>query len=222
MPEAEQAQQAPEATKPAKAPKAPKEGRGGALAFVRELVVLVVTAIVLAVGVKTFVAQAFYIPSGSMLPQLQVNDRIVVSKLAYRLHDPRRGDIVVFDSPTPQPEVERSLPGKVVRGLGQALGVTPPSTDEFVKRVIGLPGETVESRGGKVYVNGREVVEPYLPAGTSTSDFAPVVVPENSVWVLGDNRANSADSRVFGAIRESTIVGRVVVRVWPFGEASFL
>ena len=212
MPEAEQEQER----------KDPKQDRGSALVFVRELAILVITALVLAIGVKTFVAQAFYIPSGSMLPQLQVDDRIVVSKLAYRLHDPRRGDIVVFDSPTPQPEVERSLPEKVLRGLGQAIGVTPPSTNEFVKRVIGLPGETVEARGGKVFVNGQEVVEPYLPAGTTTSDFSPVVVPEKSVWVLGDNRTNSADSRVFGAIRDSTIVGRVVLRVWPFPEASFL
>ena len=197
-------------------------GRDDRLSFVRELAILVFTALALAMAVKAFVAQAFYIPSGSMLPQLQVNDRIVVSKLAYRLHDPRRGDIVVFDSPTPRPEEDEGLVEKVVEGLGQALGVTPPSTDEFVKRVIALPGETVEGRGGKVYVDGREVVEPYLPAGTVTSDFSPVEVRDGTVWVMGDNRANSADSRVFGAIRESAIVGRVVARVWPFPDASFL
>ncbi|HEX6596331.1 MAG TPA: signal peptidase I [Acidimicrobiales bacterium] len=192
-------------------------------AFVRELVVLVITALVLAVGIKTFVAQAFYIPSGSMLPQLEINDRIVVSKLAYRLHDPRRGDIVVFDSPTPKAEEDQGgLVERLLRGLGQAVGVTPPSTDEFVKRVIALPGEMVEGRGGKVFVDGREVVEPYLPEGTTTSDFSPVAVPDGRVWVMGDNRANSADSRVFGAIPESTIVGRAVVRVWPVPEASFL
>ncbi|HVL27137.1 MAG TPA: signal peptidase I [Acidimicrobiales bacterium] len=199
-----------------------QEKRHSRLSFVRELVVLVLTALVLAVGIKTFVAQAFYIPSGSMSPQLGVNDRIVVSKLSYRLHDPRRGDIVVFDSPTPVPEPERPLPQRLVRGLGQALGVTPPSTNEFVKRVIALPGERVEARGGKVYVDGREVVEPYLPEGTVTSDFSPVAVPEGSVWVMGDNRTNSADSRVFGAIPESTIVGRAIVRVWPLPDASFL
>ncbi len=200
-----------------------KDGGTGKGAFLRELVVLVITALVLAVGIKTFVAQAFYIPSGSMLPQLEVNDRIVVSKLAYRLHDPRRGDIVVFDSPTPRPEEDQGgLAERLLRGLGQAVGVTPPSTDEFVKRVIALPGEMVEARGGKVYVDGREVVEPYLPEGTTTSDFSPVEVPDGRVWVMGDNRANSADSRVFGAIPESTIVGRAVVRVWPVPEASFL
>ncbi|MFP5318338.1 MAG: signal peptidase I [Acidimicrobiia bacterium] len=200
----------------------PGRGRNDRLSFVRELAILVVSALLLAMAVKAFVAQAFYIPSGSMLPQLQVNDRIVVSKLAYRLHDPRRGDIVVFDSPTPRPAQDEGLVEKVLEGIGQALGVTPPSTDEFVKRVIALPGETVEGRGGKVYVDGLEVVEPYLPAGTVTSDFSAVEVPEGTVWVMGDNRANSADSRVFGAIRESAIVGRAVARVWPFSEASFL
>jgi signal peptidase I len=184
--------------------------------------VLVGTALVIALVVKTVVAQAFYIPSGSMLPQLEVGDRIVVSKLAYRLHDPRRGDIVVFDAPTPRPEPEDPLLERVVRGLAQAVGLAAPSTDEFVKRVIALPGETVQAHDGKVWVNDREVVEPYLPPGSTTTDFAPVTVPDDRVWVMGDNRSNSADSRVFGPIRESTIVGRVVFRVWPVTDVSFL
>ena len=183
---------------------------------------LVGTALVIAILVKTLVAQAFYIPSGSMLPQLEVGDRIVVSKLSYKLHDPRRGDIVVFDAPTPQPEEEDPLLERMVRGVGQAIGVAAPSTDEFVKRVIALPGETVEARSGHVFVNGLEVIEPYLPPGTSTADFAPVTVPPDTLWVMGDNRTNSSDSRVFGPIRESTVVGRAVVRVWPVADSSFL
>ena len=179
-------------------------------------------ALVVAILVKTFVAQAFFIPSESMLPQLEVGDRIVVSKLAYRLHDPNRGDIVVFDSPTPRREPEDPLPERVLRGLVEAVGVVAPSTDEFVKRVVALPGERVEGRGGHVYVDGREVVEPYLPAGTATAEFAPVTVPPDALWVMGDNRPNSADSRTFGPIRRSTVVGRVVFRVWPFSDASFL
>ncbi len=190
--------------------------------MLRDVFVLLATAAFIAVGVKTFVAQAFYIPSGSMLPQLQVDDRIVVSKLAYRLHDPRRGDIVVFDSPDPRPAEQRSPAEKVVQGLLQAVGVGAPSTDEFVKRVIGLPGDTVEARGGKVLVNGRHLVEPYLPEGTTTPDFARVEVPARHVWVMGDNRQNSADSRVFGPIRRSAIVGRAFARVWPATHVSFL
>jgi signal peptidase I len=184
--------------------------------------VLVGTALVIAVVVKAFVAQAFFIPSGSMLPQLEVGDRIVVSKLSYRLHDPRRGDIVVFDSPTPRPPSDDPLAERVLRGLGQAVGVVAPSTEEFVKRVLALPGETVEGKEGHVYVNGKEVIEPYLPPGTSTVDFAPVAVPPETVWVMGDNRTNSADSRVFGPIRRSTLVGRAVFRVWPVSHLSFL
>ncbi|MCA1691419.1 MAG: signal peptidase I [Acidimicrobiales bacterium] len=196
--------------------------KGRSSSFLRELVILVGSALVIAMLVKTLVAQAFFIPSGSMLPQLQVGDRIVVSKLSYRLHEPRRGDIVVFDAPNEQPKESDPLVIKVVRGLGQAIGVAAPSTDEFVKRVIGLPGETVEGRGGMVFVNNQEVVEPYLPDGMDTAPFGPVAVPDDTLWVMGDNRAASADSRVFGPIRQSTVVGRVVLRVWPVPELSFL
>ncbi|MGH9222494.1 MAG: signal peptidase I [Acidimicrobiales bacterium] len=197
-----------------------EHGRRGS--FLRELLVLLVTALVIAVGVKTFVAQAFYIPSGSMLPQLEVGDRIVVSKLAYKLHDPRRGDVVVFDSPNPRPKDTAGPVARVVRGLAQAVGVAAPSTDEFVKRVVGLPGETVEAHGGRVFVNGRELIEPYLPTSTVINDFGQVRVPDGHVFVMGDNRENSADSRVFGPIPTSTIVGRAVVRVWPLPNASYL
>ena len=164
---------------------------------------LVVTALVIAVVVKSFVAQAFFIPSGSMLPQLQIDDRVVVSKISYRLHDPRRGDIVVFDAPTggePKDKDDGPLPDRVVRSIIQSIGLAAPSTDEYIKRVVALPGERVEAHGGKVLVDGRELVEPYLPAGTTTSDFTAVVVPPETVWVMGDNRGNSADSRIFGPV----------------------
>ena len=196
--------------------------RWSPLAALRELGVLVVMAVVIAVVVKTFVAQAFYIPSGSMLPQLQINDRVVVSKVAYRLHDPRRGDIVVFDAPGDGGPDSDPLPERVLRGLAQSVGVLAPSTDEYIKRVLALPGERVEGRGGKVLVDGREVVEPYLPRGTTTGDFPAVIVPPHTLWVMGDNRSNSADSRIFGPVPRSTVVGRAIVRVWPLSHTSFL
>jgi signal peptidase I len=197
--------------------------RWSAYHLARETAVLVVTALVIAVVVKAFVAQAFYIPSGSMLPQLRVNDRVVVSKLAYRLHDPRRGDIVVFDAPGGGGDDDGApLPTRVLRSIAQSLGLAAPSTDEYIKRVVALPGERVEANGGKVLVEGLELVEPYLPAGTATADFPAVVVPPGTVFVLGDNRGNSADSRIFGPVPESTVVGRAIARVWPPAQASFL
>ncbi|MEY2477110.1 MAG: signal peptidase [Actinomycetota bacterium] len=192
----------------------------------REIPVLLATAALIAFLIKTFVAQAFYIPSESMTPQLQVNDRVVVSRIAYRLHDPRRGDIVVFDDPREgangDDDGQPNIVVRFIRGIGGAVGVVQPSTEEFIKRVVGLPGETVEGKAGRVYVDGRVLSEPYLPDGTVTSDFAPVVVPEGSLWVMGDNRSNSSDSRFFGPIRRSTVQGRTVLRVWPPGSASFL
>jgi len=189
----------------------------------REIAILVVTAVVIAVVVKSFIAQAFYIPSGSMLPQLQINDRVVVSKISYRLHDPRRGDIVVFDAPGAEDEPDTSsLAARMLRGLAESVGVLAPSTDEYIKRVIALPGERVEAHDGRVLVDGRELIEPYLPDDVRTAEFTAVVVPPGMVWVMGDNRSNSADSRVFGPIPRSTVVGRAFVRVWPLDHASFL
>jgi len=196
--------------------------RSSAIQVVREVGFLVVTAVIIAVIVKSFVAQAFYIPSGSMLPQLQINDRVVVSKVSYRLHDPHRGDIVVFDAPGESLPDTSTLPVRVVRGIVQSIGLAAPSTDEYIKRVIALPGERVEAHNGHILVDGRPLTEPYLRPSVSTGDFAAVVVPPHTLWVMGDNRSNSADSRVFGPVPQSTVVGRAFIRVWPLAHASFL
>jgi signal peptidase I len=201
--------------------------RSGFSRTAREVPILLVSAAVLAFVLKTLVAQAFYIPSGSMLPQLQVNDRVVVSKLSYRLHSPNRGDIVVFDCPE-SACTGRSRPddgsgfGGLVRKVAEGIGVVQPSAEEFIKRVVALPGETVEGRGGAVYVNGQRLREPYLAPEAVTSDFPAVEVPAEHLWVMGDNRQNSSDSRVFGPIERSSVVGRTIVRIWPLGKTSFL
>ena len=199
-----------------------------------ELPLLLVLAALIAFGVKSIVAQAFYIPSGSMEPQLHINDRVVVSKLAYRLHSPRRGDIVVFDAPPHQEfqkaQSPRGFVSRWLRRLGEGVGVIQPSTSEFIKRVIALPGETVQGRRGQVYIDGRKLAEPYLKKGIlpAPSDFGPVTVPPGAFWVMGDNRLNSCDSRCFPLrgdppfVPESTIVGRTVLRVWPLSHAAFL
>jgi len=212
----------PGATEEGAAPEPPARRGSSLFQVVREIGFLVVTAVVIAVVVKTFVAQAFYIPSGSMLPQLQINDRVVVSKVSYRLHEPRRGDIVVFDAPGQRVPDTSSLPVRMLRGVVQSIGLAAPSTDEYIKRVIALPGERVEARNGRILIDGRALNEPYLPAGVSTGEFSAVIVPAGMLWVMGDNRANSADSRVFGPVPQSTLVGRAFVRLWPFDHASFL
>jgi signal peptidase I len=194
---------------------------------VREIPILLGFAALIAFLLKTLVAQAFYIPSESMLSQLEVNDRVVVSKIAYRLHAPRRGDIVVFDCPKAACRLEESEPStstwrRALRGVGEAVGVVQPSTEEFIKRVVALPGETVEGKDGHVLVNGRRLIEPYLDAGTMTSTFAAATVPPGHLWVMGDNRGNSSDSRVFGPITRASVAGRTVLKVWPLGSASFL
>ncbi|MGO9874238.1 MAG: signal peptidase I [Acidimicrobiia bacterium] len=160
---------------------------------------LVLVALLIALLIKTFLFQAFWIPSGSMEPTLKVHDRVLVNKLSYELHDVHRGDIIVFKAPP-----------------GSDLGY-----EDLVKRVIGLPGETVSGSGGHVFINGKQLSEPYLPKGTYTSDFAPVKIGADHYWMMGDNRENSSDSRVFGTIAKKTIVGPVFVRIWPLSRLGF-
>jgi signal peptidase I len=162
--------------------------------------VLVGAALLIAILIKTFLFQAFYIPSESMYPTLKTHDRVLVNKLSYKLHDVHRGDIVVFEKPPSETSDIKDL----------------------VKRVIGLPNETVEGRDGHIYINGKLLKEPYLPDGMETSTFGPQTIPSNSVWVMGDNRVASRDSRYFGPITESSIVGRVFIRIWPIKRIGFL
>lgn len=188
-----------------------------------EVPLLLVAAVVVTLLVKAFLAQAFYIPSASMEPQLRERDRVLVSRTAYRLHDPRRGDIVVFPSPAVPAEDER-LGLRLVHDVLESVGLRDPGDRELIKRVIGLPGETIEGRSGVVLVDGRRLVEPYLAPDIATGDFGPVVVPAGHVFVMGDNRPNSHDSRFpdIGAIEVDTIVGRAIARVWPPGRTAFL
>jgi signal peptidase I len=182
--------------------------------------------------VRTFVFQAFFIPSPSMgcaecpVHTLEIDDKIVVSKLSYRLHEPRRGDVVVFECPPAATcaKTARStnVVARAIRFVGERVGLVPPSTEDYIKRVIALPGETVEGRDGVIFVDGRILREPYLNADVITRDFGPVAVPPKSLWVMGDNRQNSGDSRVFGPIRRDSVVGRTVLRLLPPRRTAFL
>jgi signal peptidase I len=207
-------------------------GAAAATSFAKELPFLLVVGIVAAFLVRTFVFQAFFIPSPSMgcaqcpVHTLEIDDKVVVSKLSYRLHEPRRGDVVVFECPPTArcatTKHSKNVVAKAIRFVGERIGVVPPSTEDYIKRVIGLPGETVEGRDGDVYVDGRILVEPYLNPQVVTTDFGPVTVGNDSLWVMGDNRQNSGDSRVFGPIERDSVVGRTVLRLLPPRRTAFL
>lgn len=181
--------------------------------FIRELPVLILIALVLAIVLKTFVVQAFSIPSGSMEPTLRPGDRILVQKLVY---GPDRGDVIVFSDPKGRPGPDRGIVGGFVHWLSGALGIEQPEHEDFIKRVIGLPGEVVEIRRGTVYVDGTAIREPYLEGPVDTRRYGPMRVPPGDLFVLGDNRLNSNDSRFgLGFVPIDKVVGRAFVIVWP-------
>jgi signal peptidase I len=189
--------------------------------LVVELAIVVALALAASLLVRYHVAQVFSIPSSSMEPQLQPGDRVLVARTAYRLHDPNRGDIVVFDAPSSLPVDEPLLEG-VAHDALESIGLREPGEDELIKRVIALPGETISARDGQVVVDGHRLVEPYLPEDVTTDDFGPVEVPDGHVFVLGDNRGSSSDSRVIGPVAVDAIVGRAVARIWPPSRTAFL
>lgn len=165
-----------------------------------EWAVVLVGAVLVALLLRAALFQAFWIPSESMEHTLEIRDRVLVNKLSYRLHDIHRGDVVVFTRPDDQPAEIRDL----------------------IKRVIGLPGETIEGQNNAVYVNGNRLDEPYLEEGVLIEDFGPIVVPADEVFVMGDNRDESYDSRRFGTVAEDRVVGRAFVLFWPLDRVAWL
>jgi len=182
--------------------------------FWRELPFLVLVALIVAIVIKTFLVQAFFIPSASMNPTLAEGDRVMVNKLAYRFGEPDRGDVIVFDNPLQPDDGDESILEALVRHVAESLGISSPDT-ALIKRVIGLEGETVEIADGVVMIDGVAIDEPYLPDSVQMRDFGPVEVPDGHVFVMGDNRGASQDSRRFGSVPEDEIVGRAFVKVWP-------
>jgi signal peptidase I len=173
----------------------------------REAGLVLLVAFAVAIALRTFVVQTFYIPSGSMEPTLQIGDRILVNKISYHLHGVNRGDIVVFARP----------PAENCGG---------PAVSDLVKRVIGLPGETISLSRGYVDINGKRLNESWLPQseqgvtgegppGNSSNLARPYRIPANHYFMMGDNRMDSCDSRYWGTIPKSLIVGKVELRVWP-------
>jgi signal peptidase I len=232
----------PTAESPAAASRRPSAKRS----FWIELPVLVIVALVVALLVKTFLVQAFSIPSPSMENTLQggapyvgassaghPHDRVLVNKLVYRFHGPRRGDIVVFRQPPGWPD-ERSHATSsdpivnVVDKAARLVGLAPGTTSDFIKRVIGVAGDRVVccNARNQITVNGHALVEPYVDldqmpgSGLQDGAFAPfaVTVPRGEVFVMGDHRDNSSDSRVHGPVPVSDVIGRAMLVVWPISD----
>jgi signal peptidase I len=167
---------------------ASKKSGGGVLEF---LIILLVSFVLVFGFVRPFIVEAFWIPSASMVPTLKYGDRVLVNKFIYRFTEPQRGDIIVFKS---------------VEGDGQDL----------IKRVVGVPGDEIAVRGGTLFVNGEPQKEPYVNKKfPDRSFYAPTTVPKDHVFAMGDNRANSQDSRVFGPVPEQNIEGEAFLRFWP-------
>ncbi len=206
------------------------------VAFLIDFVVIVGTAMVLSVAIKAFLIRSFYIPSGSMLETLQINDRIIVNVMAPEVMPIERGDIVVFRDPGGWlgaiPTVQKEPIQELTDFVLGTFGITAPdSAEHLVKRVIGLPGDVVEccDPQGRLIVNGVPIDEPYIAPGANPSDVEfKVTIPEGSYWVMGDNRGNSTDSRFHqdlpskGFVDESFIVGKAFVISWPVSNFKWL
>lgn len=177
----------------------PKE-KDSFLSFLGELPLLIITAVVVAWLIKTFVVQPFYIPSSSMEPTLYPGDRVLVSKFTYRFTPPKPEDVVVFIAPDNQSQVEQ----------------------DFIKRIIGTAGMRIEVDDGQLVVNGDAMNEPYIRADNPGSNYGPTTVPKNDIFVMGDNRANSKDSRYFGPISKKRLVGKAFLVYWPINRAGIL
>ena len=181
---------------PEEAPK-PQESSGAWIgAMLRELAGTLVPAIVIALLIHVFLAQATRVYGQSMEPNLHTNERLVIEKLSYRFHGPRRGDVVVLHDPGGSPEL-------------------------LIKRVVGLPGERVTVADGRVFIDGVPLDEPYLAQGTLGGGRS-WIVPPLAVFVMGDNRSASRDSRTFGPVSLDQIIGRALVRYWPLDEVGLL
>ncbi|MEP7194313.1 MAG: signal peptidase I [Actinomycetota bacterium] len=222
-------------TLPDQVPEKSRTAHGWSL--LKEIAVILVSAIVVSLFVKTLLVQAFFIPSGSMEPTLHgcdgcLGDRVLVNKLIEHMGGVRRGDVVVFHDPggwlSPTPSTP-GLQGRVQDVLA-TIGLAPTTTeDDLIKRVIGVGGDTVEAKGGKVYVNGTQLNEPYVFPGNSPSNLSfRVTVPVGELWVMGDHRSESADSRFHihnpgkGFVPLADVVGRAFVIIWPFDRAGSL
>ncbi|MDQ3986852.1 MAG: signal peptidase I [Actinomycetota bacterium] len=217
----------PSDSKSGNAKSEPQEGQVKRRSFWRELPVLLVLAFVVALLIKTYLLQAFFIPSASMEPTLTEGDRVLVEKISYRLGEPDPGDVIVFERDLPGfTGTEETEDDSVFEDIADAfrglLGFPTGPKQDFIKRVVGVEGDLVEGRDGRVFVNGKPVEETYLPEELETTPFEPIRVGKDQLFVMGDNRGNSDDSRSFGPIPEEAVVGHAFVLVWPLSDLGGL
>jgi signal peptidase I len=190
-----------------------------------ETIFFLVVAIGLAIGLQAFVAKPYKIPSGSMEPTLHVGDRVLVNRFSKRVlgHEPKVGDIVVFNPPKGAENAGNPLCGQSGQGGGTTTPCSRPtpekSSDTFIKRVVAVGGDTIAIRSGHAIRNGRQADEPFIAAcdpGSGSCDFPdPITVPEGHVFMMGDNRGMSDDSRYWGPVPESWVVGEAFATYWP-------
>ncbi|MGX7670659.1 signal peptidase I [Plantactinospora sp. DSM 117369] len=206
----------------------------------QELPLLLIVAFCLAVLIRTFLLQAFFIPSGSMEDTLLIGDRVLVNKIVYDVRDPARGEIVVFRgtaawAPEVREEADPGFVAKLGRTIGDLVGVSRPGEKDFIKRVVGLPGDKVKccDDQGRVTVNNVPIDEPYVLENSPldvppnrqecrSRRFDEVVVPAGQIFVMGDHRLVSQDARCQGPVPIENVIGRAFVVVWPFGHWSSL
>ena len=194
-----------------------KKSGGGPLEFV---VILIVAFALVFLVVRPFIVEAFYIPSESMVPTLEVGDRVLVNKFIYRFTEPESGDVVVFKTPE---GVDNSVDGNVIERTVGWLQGNRDERQDLIKRVVGLPGDRIAVRNSVLFVNGERQNEPYLNSEfPDRSNFGPEKVPEGHVFMMGDNRMNSRDSRFIGPIPKENIEGEAFIRFWPPGRIGLL
>lgn len=220
--------------------KQPKKKKHSFVRQVAELPLLVLVAFLIAIVIKTFIVQAFFIPSGSMIPTLRVGDRVLVEKVSYRLSEPERGDVIVFARELlgPQPDVPWYQDAR--NFLRELVGLPVGDEEDFIKRVVAVGGDTLRYQGTprSLYVNGEEIDQDFINRGVDRSSPTLTsrdcerlemevsgkgcLVPAGRVFVMGDNRGNSQDSRFLGPIEEDKIIGKGFVLIWPLSHFGSL
>jgi signal peptidase I len=191
-----------------------------------EFVVIVAVALGLAIGIQAFLVKPFRIPSPSMVPTLEVGQRVLVNRIGTHFGDPDRGDVIVFKPPTGADSHQCGIPSQPADGHPCAKPTAKRSENNFIKRVVGLPGDTIAVRNNRAYVNGKQLKEPYLNETTSCDELCnlpkTIKVPPGHFFMMGDNRGESDDSRDWGPVPKKWIIGDAFFTYWPPGRIGTL